>query len=230
MIWAHFKTNAILDVVYNIERLTELKWLGDSKIHDFYMTWDNIMRNMKDRLSDDTLMDLLARKLKPPKVLESDLANFHRRPVGHEEHTHKHLRDSMLRAVRLSQEARNRELTEVGFKGGRATPAVPGEEDEAPPSDAKKKRKKKSKNGNSDDAAPAPQPKAKAKAKAKAKDGCTRTAKECKFKHAYLPKNLRDRIPARDAPPQPHVTTRGMAVRAKVKGISQHVKLGLTTT
>jgi hypothetical protein len=116
--------------------------------------------------------------MKPSKVLEADLAHFYRRPPGHEEHS-KYLKDCMTRQVRLAQEARNRTLTEAGFKGAGGADAAPGTE--GGKKTKKNKNKNKNKNKEEGEAAPAPgtkpQPKGKGKAKAKGKGKAKAKAK-----------------------------------------------------
>ena len=163
----------------------------------------------------------------------------------------------MTRQVRLSQEARNRTLTEAGFKSNSDAAPAPGE-------GGKKKGKKGGKKGNKNKpteeaAAPAPKSEAKAKAKSKAKGkaqpkgkgkdkekakakarakseepggggpspkeycwyhnnkegGCSKTAKECQYKHEMLPAKLRDKIPR---PGGRSATPKGGKPAAKAKG------------
>jgi hypothetical protein len=46
MIIRYYATTESLDLVYSIEHLTKLQWLGDNEIHTFRDTWENILRNM----------------------------------------------------------------------------------------------------------------------------------------------------------------------------------------
>ena len=80
------KTIQSLDLVYSIEDLAKLEWLGDTDMHKFRHYWTQYTSQMKDTLSDTTLINILLKSLKTLRVLTEDIAHFCRHDEGYPSH------------------------------------------------------------------------------------------------------------------------------------------------
>ncbi len=99
MILDYYKCNANLELMYTVEHLSSLTFDGDPNLHTFKHTWEYIIREMKDKFGDNTLRDMLERKLRTSLELSGDLQHFDRSPEGHVDHTYKFLLQSIHRAL-----------------------------------------------------------------------------------------------------------------------------------
>jgi hypothetical protein len=162
LILDHYKCNSNLELVYTIEHLTGLKWLGDGSMHTFLANWHFIIGSMKDTLGVATLRDLFERKIRQSKELSEDLAHYDRCPEGADDRTYKFLLESVARAIARQKMNRNRaDRDRIVNKSGVDPSAFPSEGGN-PKGDGKKNAKAKEK------AKGKGVPKTKAKAKADA--------------------------------------------------------------
>jgi hypothetical protein len=169
LILDHYKCNSNLELVYTIEHLTGLKWLGDGSMHTFLANWHFIIGSMKDTLGVATLRDLFERKIRPSKELSEDLAHYDRCPEGHDDRTYKFLLESVARAIARQKMNRNRaDRDRIVNRSGVDPGAFPGEGDNAKEAAKKKEAKDKAKAKEKAKAKGAPREKAKAKGKADA--------------------------------------------------------------
>ena len=104
MMLRYYATTESLDLVYSIEHLTRLTWMGDNEMHTFRDTWDNIMVNS---LAEVSKRDLLFRKMEQSKELAEDLAHYRRLPEGHEDKSYSWLLNCITRSLRRRAENRN---------------------------------------------------------------------------------------------------------------------------
>ena len=87
MIVSFFKTNQSMDLVYSVEDLANLEWLGDKEMHTFRHYWTQYTSQMKVPLSDTTLLNILVNKLESSKILTEGIAHFYQHDEGHPSHS-----------------------------------------------------------------------------------------------------------------------------------------------
>ena len=67
-------------MLYDIEDITHLEYMGDNRIHAFYRLWFMMVKECEVTLPERTLRNILARKLEKSHKLKEDLAYYHRQP------------------------------------------------------------------------------------------------------------------------------------------------------
>jgi hypothetical protein len=143
MLLRYYTTTERLDLVYSIEHLSKLSWVGDNEMHTFRDTWDNILCNMVDNLAEISKRDLLFRKMEGSKELSEDMAHYRRLPEGHEDKSYAWLQNCIVRALRRRAERRNWDGRGAIIRGNSQVHAAPSQEDDA--KEAKKQAKAKAK-------------------------------------------------------------------------------------
>ena len=88
LIFAHFRLNADMKLLYDVEDITSLEWMGDHKIHSFYRLWFMMTRECEAVLPERTLRNMLARKLSKSTKLKEDIAYYDRLPEFNEQKTY----------------------------------------------------------------------------------------------------------------------------------------------
>ena len=170
LILDYYKCNANLELVYTIEHLTGLQWMGDKQMHTFLANWHFIIGNMKDTLGIPTLQDLFERKIRVSKELSEDIGHYDRQPEGPGgDRTYKFLLESVGRAISRQKLQRNRVEKDKMIKGHGPGPDPNAMGAEGGPD--KKKDKPKPKGEGQGKAKAKPEAKTKAKAKGKANAG-----------------------------------------------------------
>ena len=81
-----FRTNRQMEFVCSIEDLASLTWMGDREMHTFRHKWSMITESIPDRLPQETLASVLAKKLERSNELKDDMAHYGRCEDGHAEH------------------------------------------------------------------------------------------------------------------------------------------------
>ena len=107
--------------------LVSLQWFGDENMTKFRYTWDSCVQSMYPPLPDDTLRDILYKKLAPSKVLREDLCHFDRQEQGHPHRTYAWLRGRIdYHIIRQLQENNQAEKTSMcrGKQGAPLDPSV----------------------------------------------------------------------------------------------------------
>ena len=191
----HFRTNSVTDAVYDVIDLANLQYPGDKNMTTFMNLWDSCVASMEPRLPDDTLMNILAKKLKSSQALKEDLAHFHRCEPGHEHRTYQWLRsrmDSYL--VRHQQEKNQDEKTDM-FKSGGTNPrkAAPGKGDKGggkgnPRAKSKARAKSAGGGGSSGGGGGAVDPERWKKCCYYHQSGSCNKGRDCKFEHIIVSK------------------------------------------
>ena len=126
MIYDFFKTNRSLDVIYSVEDLTSLQWMGDKDMHTFRFYWDQITGTLRDRLDEATLANILVKKLEKSAELSEDIARYYRQNDGDKDHSYTYLRDCMTRCLQRRLQKTNRDGQTDLLRGRSKTPAAPG--------------------------------------------------------------------------------------------------------
>ncbi len=127
LIHDYYRCNANLEMIFTVEHLAALSFDGDKTLHTFMHNWNNIIAHMKDKFSDDTLRDMLERKIYKSKELSEDIAHYNRQAEGAEHKTYKFLMESIVRAIGRQQMLRNRQgRDDLVKKGGGDSNAFPG--------------------------------------------------------------------------------------------------------
>ena len=104
-----FSTNKHDDFVYTITDLVKLPWLGGREMATFRIRWDSVVEALTDKLSDETLAELLASKMEQSGELKDDMSHYYSVPVGHVDHTYRYLRDALDRCLFRRQQKKNSE-------------------------------------------------------------------------------------------------------------------------
>ena len=116
MIFNHFRLNSDMKMLYDIEDIAQLEWMGDQKIHSFYRIWFMMTKECEVPLPERTLRNMLSRKLEASVKLKEDLAYYHRLPEDHEQKTYAYLVHCMERLMSRAQESTNFTDRKKGFK------------------------------------------------------------------------------------------------------------------
>ena len=140
----HFRTSTTTDSYYDVLDLAELSYPGDAKMTTFFYLWDICISSMDPKLPDDTLRDILVKKLKSSQAIKEDLAHYNRLDHGHPEKTYQWIRGRMDAYLLRKQIEKNQEEKSNMFKrgGGNPNPANP-----AAPAKGDEKGKGKGKEG-----------------------------------------------------------------------------------
>ena len=172
MILDYFKTNRDVSVVYTIQDLTNLEWMGDKHMQSFKFYWETMSARMTNELSEKSLSEILVDKMSASQVLHEDVMYYHRIRDEHEDHTYQFLLACMDRYLARQRLLKNRRDNRIAFK--KHSDAAPGVKEETPVEDPEKKKKKKKKKKRSSSAAPsngdsdaAPGPKGQGKGKSR---------------------------------------------------------------
>ena len=70
-------------MVYNIQSLVSVKFLGDSKLEQFISNWDTVLCGMSKEPDDETKEQFFYEQVRHSKALQEDLAHYERVDVGH---------------------------------------------------------------------------------------------------------------------------------------------------
>ena len=200
LILDYFKTNQEMSVVYTVQDLTGLEWLGDKNMHTFKYFWDTMVARMRSEFSEATLSEILVGKLEKSVELKEDIRHYQRSPAGHPDRSYHYLLSCMDRHLARQRLYKNRQDNQLAMKKHGAAPA--------PPEDPKKKKKKKKKSKKGDqseteaeEAAPGPEKPKKPRKKGSGKGGSSdedprrkkaciyfqrnecKRGKDCPFKH-----------------------------------------------
>ena len=141
MILDYFRTNSDMSVVYTVQDLTGLEWLGDKNMHSFRHYWDAMTQKVRNELNESTLADILLAKLEKSVELKEDIRHYQRQREGHEDKTYSYLLGCMDRHLARQRLLKNRTDHQAAMK--RNSPAVPGETNTGGDGNKKKKKKKK---------------------------------------------------------------------------------------
>ena len=132
----HFRTNHTTDHASDMVDLVSLQWFVEN-MTKFRYTWDSCVQSMYPPLPDETLRDILYKKLAPSKVLREDLCHFDRQEQGHPHRTYAWLRGRIdYHIIRQLQDKNQAEKTSM-FRGKQGAPLDPS----AAPAKAKPKTK-----------------------------------------------------------------------------------------
>jgi hypothetical protein len=222
MVWlidVRFRTSGSFEMVYSVEHLSKIEYLGDNKLPEFFSSWNKIVESTRDKLAQETLRDVLYRKIRKSAALGNDIHHFERLDHGNPEKSYQFLYEAMQRRVlRRTEEAHWTDRGNLLERKDLDNPA------------AKRKQRGRSKSRGKDateKAAPAAKAKGRAdKPAAPASSGgaadgrkpcffhnnggCDR-GKECRFKRIMVPKGEREGLMPRKRSPSPQP-------KAKAKG------------
>ena len=125
LISEHFRTNHTTDHASDMVDLVNLQWFGDENMTKFRYVWDSCVQSMYPRLPDDTLRDILYKKLLPSKVLREDLARFDRQEQGHPHRTYAWLRSRIDYHILRQLQDKNQAEKAAMFKSKQGAPMEP---------------------------------------------------------------------------------------------------------
>jgi hypothetical protein len=180
MILNFYRTTDCMDLAFGVEHMSAMKWRGDSgaNMYASKVLWDNITRQMVDKLADRTLRELLLRKMKDSFVSKEDLGHYDRLPVESIDRNIDFLWRCINRAFLRKKEKPNAEAQEKAMKGEICAPAPGGPEltDKQKAKEKEKQKKAKEKEKREKEAllaapAPGPSPKAGGKGAGGGADG-----------------------------------------------------------
>ena len=133
IVWLIYEYNATdrnLDVVYDIEHLSKLEWFGDSpeQIHKFRTTFMMMRTNMKGHHEDNTIAEILLKKMRKSKVLASNLIDYDNKRDQDPAHDLEQLDRYMERYVtRMMREKNDEQRTkDIGYLAQHGLHAAPG--------------------------------------------------------------------------------------------------------
>ncbi len=105
MVRESFRTEAHMDVYYNIQDLLAVKWTDDTAMPLFLQRWDSVTDGMGPEFIQDRLLrDLFLEQVSRSKVLADDVAHYHRLKPEDEHKTLDFLRDAVERSIKLSED------------------------------------------------------------------------------------------------------------------------------
>ena len=115
LIFDHFRLNADMKLVYDIEDITALEYPGDAQIHSFWRLWFMMVAECETTLGEKALRNILYRQLKKSTELVQDLAYYDRQPEGHEHKMYQYLIKIMERMMERRQEEKNQDDWKKGI-------------------------------------------------------------------------------------------------------------------
>ena len=193
LILQHFKTNPKMGVLYNVTDIGKVAWRGDTpkQIHSFMMIWQYVLRNIKTKIPQDELAEILLTKLEKSTALKNDIDAYNRMEEDDPKRNYDYLMNSMERFLTRARYTANRELDMISIIGSElgGRNAVPASLDTGDVADPKKTKKPRAKS------VPAKAGKGGGKGEVTVKQicfyfnqpgGCNKSAKDCKFAHTKL--------------------------------------------
>ena len=85
-----FETNGALSLVYGVEGLSNLRWMGDTGVITFRYLWESITASTQGKLCEEAHAGILLKKLDQSVKLRGDATYYDRQPEGHV-HAKEHL-------------------------------------------------------------------------------------------------------------------------------------------
>ena len=88
MVRESFRTEAHMDVFYNMQDLMAVRWAGDDHMQKFLEKWDTVTEGMgPETIHEKTLRDLFLEQVSCSTVLQEDVAHYHRLKPTYENKT-----------------------------------------------------------------------------------------------------------------------------------------------
>ena len=79
MVRESFRTEAHMDVFYNLQDLMAVRWVGDDQMPKFLEKWDTVTEGMgPETIQEKTLRYLFLEQVSHSTVLAEDVAHYHR--------------------------------------------------------------------------------------------------------------------------------------------------------
>jgi len=145
MMLDYFKTNHSLEQVHNITDLQEIVYPGDKNMHRFRTVWHLIVNNFRKPVDDETLGEILYKKIKGSDVLREDIYHYNNAAPGTETHSYQFLLRAMDRY--LSRKSMEEQLVarDAAYKAASKAPGGAALESATPAKGEKGKGKGKGK-------------------------------------------------------------------------------------